>query len=66
MVVTCAIVFLTFTFCYLFLYQAESLAYLQHTLSGGKTHYDRTIGAVIITFVLQLIQYWTYRWHSPC
>ena len=61
MVVTCAIAFLTFTFCYLFLYQAESLAYLQHTLSGGKTHYDRTIGAVIITFVLQLIQYWTYR-----
>lgn len=61
MVVACAIVFLSFTFCYLFLYQAESLAYLQHTLSGGKTHYDRTIGAVIITFVLQLLQYWTYR-----
>ena len=60
-VVACALVFFTFTFCYLYFYQAESLSYLQYTLSEGKTHYERTIGAIIITVVLQLVQYWTAR-----
>lgn len=60
-IVMCAIVFLVFTFCYIYLYQAESLAYLQHTLSQGKTHYERTIGAVIITTLAVLLQYAVFR-----
>ena len=57
----CAIVFLAFTFCYVFFYQAESLAYLQHSLSQGMTTYNRTIGAVIITSLAVLLQYAVFR-----
>jgi len=32
----------------------------QHVLSGGKTHYDRTVGAVLITVVLYLVQLGVY------
>lgn len=56
--VVCAIVFLLFTFCWLYFFQTDVLAVAQHGLSGGKTHYDRMVGALIITsvlFVLQLI-----------
>lgn len=52
----CAIVFILFTFIYLFFFQADLLFAGQHVLSGGTTHYDRTIGAVLITFVLYLLQ----------
>jgi len=57
---TCAGVFTAFVFCYLYFYQAEELTYLQQTLSGGQTHYDRTIGAIIITIVLLLLQRMVY------
>jgi protein-S-isoprenylcysteine O-methyltransferase Ste14 len=60
-IVMCAIVFLAFTFCYVFFYQAESLAYLQHSLSQGMTTYNRTIGAVIITLLAVLLQYAVFR-----
>ena len=59
--VMCAIAFLVFTFCFLFYYQTESLTYLQHVLSGGKTHYDRTIGGIIIIVLLLLVQYAVYH-----
>lgn len=52
----CAIVFILFTFVYLYFFQADLLFAEQHVLSGGMTHYDRTIGAVLITFVLYLMQ----------
>ncbi len=58
--VMCAIVFLCFTFLWLYNFQADVLAVAQHVLSGGQTHYDRTVGAVIITFVLQLLQIGVY------
>ena len=54
--VVCAICFLAFTFLWLYWFQANLLAVAQHALSGGVTHYDRTIGAVIITAVLFIIQ----------
>lgn len=54
--VMCAILFLVFTFLYLFCYQADILAVGQHVLSNGQTHYDKTIGAVLITFALFLLQ----------
>ena len=51
----CAIVFLLFVFVYLYFFQADLLSMVQHVLSGGATHYDRTIGTFIITAVLYLV-----------
>ena len=52
---TCTVVFLSFTFAWLYWFQADVMAFAQHGLSGGKTHYDRTIGAIICTAVLLLV-----------
>lgn len=52
----CAVLFCVFSFSWLYWFQADTLAVAQHVLSGGVTHYDRTIGAVLITGVLQLLQ----------
>ncbi len=54
--VICAVLFLVFTFLYLFDYQADILAVTQHVLSKGQTHYNRAVGAILITLVLWLIQ----------
>ena len=51
MKIACAILFLIFTFCFLYYYQADILTVEQHVLSHGQTHYDRTIGAVLITLL---------------
>lgn len=56
----CAIVFCVFTFVWLYYFQADVLAVGQHVLSGGKTHYNRLVGALLITFVLQLMQQGVY------
>lgn len=56
----CAVLFLVFTFLYLYDYQADILAVTQHVLSKGVTHYDRTVGAVLITLVLWGIQLGVY------
>lgn len=53
--VVCAIVFCIFTFCYTYFYQADILYVEQHVLSGGLTHYDRTIGSVLIVAVLYML-----------
>ena len=53
--VVCAVVFLLFTFCWLFFFQADMLAVAQHGLSHGVTHYNRIVGAIIITAVLFLV-----------
>ena len=52
---SCAILFIVFTFVYLYYYQADILAVAQHILSSGRTQYDRKIGAVLITIVLYLL-----------
>lgn len=56
MMVICTIVFMVFTFCYLFFYQNDILAVEQHVLSGGRTHYNRILGAILITGILYLVQ----------
>ena len=56
----CAIVFCVFSFVYLYYYQADILAVAQHVLSGGLTHYDRTVGCVIIIIVLFILQIGAY------
>lgn len=55
-----AIVFLVFTFLWLFYFQADVLAYAQHVASGGQTHYNRLVGTVLITVVLWLLQLGVY------
>ena len=60
MKIACAILFLIFTFCFLYYYQADILTVKQHVLSHGQTRYDRTIGAVLITLSLYLLQLGVY------
>ena len=54
--VVCAVLFIGFTFCWLFYFQADMLAIAQHLLSGGETSYHPLIGALIITSVLMMLQ----------
>lgn len=55
--VVCTIVFLLFTFCYVNFYQDDVLLVCQHVLSGGQTHYVRSVGTPLIVLVLWLIQW---------
>lgn len=52
----CAVAFLTFSFLYLYNYQADLLAMAQHVLSGGKTSYNALVGALLITITLYVLQ----------
>src|SRR5574344_134316 len=56
MKIFCAIIFIVFTYVYLYNYQAELLAMAQHVLSNGQTVYNRQVGAILITAVLFLLQ----------
>lgn len=63
----CAIVFCLFSFVYLYFMQADLMAMAQHVLSNGVTHYNRLVGAVLITLFLQIVQVavaWLMRTHS--
>lgn len=53
--VVCAVCFISFSFVWLYWFQADVLAVAQHVLSGGVTHYNRMLGAVIITLALYLV-----------
>lgn len=59
--VMCAILFVAFSFLWLYFFQADLLTVAQNILSSGHTHYDRTIGALLITAVLWLLQLWFAR-----
>ncbi len=52
----CAIVFILFSFVWLFCFQSELLMMCQHVLSNGVTHYHPVVGTVVIIVVLLLIQ----------
>lgn len=56
----CAIVFLTFSFVWLYCFQADILAAAQHVLSKGMTRYRPFVGAVLITLALQVLQLVVY------
>ena len=56
----CAIVFLTFSFVWLYCFQADILAAAQHVLSKGLTTYKPFVGAVLITLALQVFQLIVY------
>ncbi len=51
----CGSLFAAFSFLYLYLLQSDLLAFLQFRLSGGQTHYNPLVGALLITFVLTLV-----------
>ena len=55
--VMCAIVFVLFAWGWLYFFQADALAMTQHVLSDGLTHYNRLVGAIIITAVLLILQF---------
>ena len=59
--VMCAIVFVLFSFCWLFFFQADQLTMTQHVLSGGLTRYKPIWGTLIITVLLMLLQLMVYR-----
>ena len=46
-----------FSFCYLFFIQGEILAEAQFVFSKGVTTYNLLVGAIIITLVLQIVQW---------
>ena len=56
----CAIVFLSFSFVWLYCFQADVLAAAQHVLSKGLTTYKPFVGAILITLVLQSLQLIVY------
>lgn len=60
--IVCSVIFCYFTFVFLYYYQADILAVAQHILSDGKTHYDKTIGAILITFVLFILEVAIFSW----
>ena len=53
----CAILFYTFVFFYLYIYQQDLLMLTQHLCSGGTTHYHPIIGTGTITILLALLQF---------
>lgn len=52
----CAVIFILFSFVYLFYYQTDVLAAAQHIASGGKTHYEPVLGTVLLIIALKLLQ----------
>ena len=55
--VMCAIIFSIFSFFWLYWFQSDLLYITQHILSEKKTHYNDFVGAILITGVLQGLQY---------
>ena len=53
----CSIIFLSFSFVWLYKGEEEALRCLQYTLSGGMTTYSPLYGALIITALLWLLQW---------
>lgn len=47
--VICAILFVTFVISYVYWYQCDVLAMMQYAWSGGLKHYDRNVGAIVLT-----------------
>ena len=56
----CALVFVVFSFLWLYCFQADVMYIAQHALSDGQTQYNRLWGAVLITLLLLLLQAGVY------
>lgn len=53
--VVCAILFIIFTISYIYSFQGDVLGMTQYAWSGGKTHYDRTVGVTVLVIIFSLI-----------
>lgn len=61
----CSLLFCLFTFYYIYSYQCDLIAYAQMVLSEGKTHFDRTVGALLITGALYVVHLFVYGMVRP-
>ena len=59
--IICAVLFATFSFLYIYLFQGELLALVQDHLSQGKTTNNTLITASLITLLLIALQYFLNR-----
>jgi len=59
--VSCAFLFVAFTFAYVFHYQADLIAANMHALVGGAIVYNEWVGAFAITSLLYLLKYFINR-----
>lgn len=59
--VICALLFATFSFLYIYMFQGELLALLQDNLSDGRTESNAFVAALIITLLLLLLQWGVNR-----
>ena len=59
--VSCAFLFVAFTFAYVFHYQANLIAANLHALTGGAIVYNEWVGAFAITSLLYLLKYFINR-----
>lgn len=59
--VSCAFLFVAFTFAYVFHYQANLIAANLHALAGGAIVYNEWVGAFAITSLLCLLKYFINR-----
>lgn len=55
--IVCAVLFVAFSFSYLFFINNDLMAQAQYVFSDGRTVYSRFLGALIITFTLLFIQW---------
>ena len=55
--IICALLFCAFSFLYIYMYQGELLALVQDHLAQGKTSNNAFVTALIITLLLQALQY---------
>ena len=51
------VLFIIFTFCYLYFLQGDLLSLTQKQLSQGQTTYNPLAGAIVLTSLLTLLQY---------
>ena len=57
MTVVCGLLFFSFSFVYLYVFQKDVLEAYHYTLAHGKTHYVAQNAALIITIVLLLLRW---------
>lgn len=62
----CTLLFILFSFCYLYWMQPDLLACFQYTLSEGLTSYSPLIGGLIITLLLAFLgELLAFTWPLP-
>lgn len=53
----CCLIFVSFTFLYLFFFQSDMLSMVQHIMSNGRTSYHVLIFSSLITLVLSVLPF---------